>query len=75
MDKLLPIFPLNGQVRRNDIVSLVITIVIYVVAGAILGAVVNLLLGWFALLKNIICTLMGIYMLVGIVLSIWTFIK
>lgn len=77
MDKLIPYFPLNKYTRPGNVVSLVVTIVLYVVIAAILGCVVGFLGGIpiLGIIFRIISTLIWIYEVIGIVLSVFTFIK
>ena len=77
MDKLTPFFPINNSVKKGDVVSLVIAIVIYVVASAILGVCLGLLAGIpvVNLLVGIVGTLVWIYSVIGIVLSVIKFVS
>lgn len=77
MNLLLPFFPVSGSVKKGDVVSLVISIVIYVVVAAVLGFAVGLLSGVpvVSLIVGIVGTLIWIYEVVGIVLSILKFVK
>lgn len=77
MNKLLPLFPLNASIKKNNLVSLIITIVLYVVIAAVLGVVIGFVhkIPVVGLLTGIVSTLIWIYEVVGIVLAIYTFIK
>ena len=77
MEKLTPFFPINNNVKKDDVVSLVIAIVIYVVASAILGVVLGVLaaIPVVNILVGIVGTLVWIYSLAGIILAVLKFIK
>ncbi len=76
MDKILPLFPLNAKVNKEDVMSLVITIVMYVVAAVIFGLVIGLLgsIPVIGILFKIIGLLAEIYVIAGIILSVYTFL-
>ncbi len=75
MDILKKIFPHAFTVK--DVTSLIIKIVIYVLIGGIGGAIIGLLgsipvVCWFT---NIFGTIIGLYALGGVILSILVFLK
>ena len=77
MDKLLHYFPLSANVEPGNVRQFVITLAIHLVACAVLG-VLTAILGWIPLvgrLLDLIFSLMGIYCVVGLVLSIYQFAK
>ena len=70
-------FPLSASVNPGDVVSLILSMVIYVVACAVLG-ILSKVLGWIFLigfLLKLICSLLGIYCIAGIVLSVLKFFQ
>ena len=72
---LLNYFPWSRKAK--DVTGLIISIIIYLVLSVILGAAFGLLskipvLGWII---GIIGSLVGIYCLIGIVISILVFLK
>ncbi len=77
MEKLLPFFPLNAKVKKNDVVSLIIVIAIYIVVAAVLGFIIGLIssIPVVGLIGSILSLLVWIYEVVGIVLAIVTFVK
>lgn len=77
MDKLIPYFPLNAKVQKDNITSLVIAIVLYVVIAAVLGILLSFIgiIPVVGIITGIISTLVWIYEVVGIILAIVTFIK
>lgn len=72
MEKLYRFFPLSASVQPGDLRTALISVVIYLTACAILG-VVQMILGWIPLvgtLLRLVCSLLGLYCVGGIVLSI-----
>ena len=77
MQKFLPYFPLSASVLSGNAKSLIISLAIYLVACAILG-VLNAILGWIPLAGVIIgaiCSLLGLYCVAGMVLSVLNFLQ
>ena len=77
MNLLFPFFPVSASVKKGNVVSLVISIVIYVIVAAVLGFAYGLLsdVPVVGLISGIAGTLIWIYEVVGIVLSILKFVK
>lgn len=72
MKKFDPFFPLNAGVTHRDLKSLLMPLVIYLVACAVLN-VLRVILGWIPLvgwLLELVFSLLGIYCVAGIILSI-----
>lgn len=76
MNKLTPYFPLSNKVKKGDIVSLVIAIVLYVVIAAVLGLILGFIgtIPIVGIITAIINTLIWIYEVIGIVLSVIAFL-
>ena len=84
MDTLKKFFPLSWKYTK-DVSSFIIGLIIYVVASIIVGAVIGLatlLVAWIpvvgaiiAWLLGIVSSLVGVYLLVGIVILILVFTK
>ena len=77
MEKLYHYFPLSSSVTPSDTKSLVISILIYVAACAVLR-VLGVVLGWIPLvgwLLGIVFSLIGLYCVAGIVLSVLQYFK
>ncbi len=77
MEKIFTYFPLSANVLPGNVKSLIMSLVIYVVACAVLG-ILNVVLGWIPLvgwLFRLICSLLGLYCVAGIVLSILKFFR
>ena len=77
MNALFPFFPVSNNVKKGDVISLVIAIVVYVVVASILGVALAFLAGIpvVGLLVGIVSTLIWIYEVAGIVLAILKFLK
>ena len=75
MDALKKFFPVSAKAK--DVTSLVIAIVIYVVVGAIAGAILGFLSGTpiIGFLFGVVGTLVGLYCLAGIILSVLDFLE
>ncbi len=83
MDLLKKIWAFSFTVKKKDVTSLVVNLIIWIVAAAIAGLVLWLataitgwipVVGWLVgILVGIIGTVVEIYSLVGIVLSILNF--
>lgn len=76
MDLLKSIFPFSFGAKK-DVVALVVNILIYLVAGAVAGVVLGLLgrIPVLGLLFRLLSGLVGLYCLVGIVLSVLDFMN
>lgn len=77
MEKMFAYFPLSASVLPGNVKSLILTLVIYVVACAVMG-ILNVVLGWIPLvgwLFRLIFSLLGLYCVAGIVLSILKFFQ
>lgn len=77
MHKVLPYFPLSASVGRGDVKSFAVSLVIYLAVSAILG-VLSMILGWIPLVGwalEFVFSLLGIYCVAGIVLSIYQFVR
>ena len=76
MDLLKAIFPFSFGAKK-DVVALVVNILIYLVAGAVVGVVLGLLgrIPVLGLLFRLLSGLVGLYCLVGIVLSVLDFMN
>ena len=84
MDILKKIFPLSFK-RTDSVANLVIGILIYLLAGIVAGAVIALatmIADWIPVLGGLLAwalgvvgSLVGLYVLVGIVLQILVFAK
>lgn len=77
MDKLFRYFPLSAAVEPGNVRQLIISLAIYLVASATLG-VLNAVLGWIPLvgkLLGVVFSLLGIYCVAGLVLSIVRFVQ
>jgi len=70
-------FPLNANVRRQELSSLILCVVVYLIISAVAGLAASLL-GWLPIIGwvvDIVAWLIGVYCLVGIVLAIIDFVK
>ena len=70
-------FPLNANVRRQELSSLILCVVVYLIISAVAGLAASLL-GWLPIIGwvvDIVAWLIGVYCLVGIVLAILEFVK
>lgn len=77
MEQLYRYFPLSSSVTPSDTKSLVISVLIYVAACAVLR-VLGVVLGWIPLvgwLLGIVFSLIGLYCVAGIVLSVLQYFK
>lgn len=84
MDKLKKFFPLSWKYTKNTS-DLIIGILIHIVAGIVVGALIKLatmITGWIPVLGaligwllGIVSSLLGLYVLAGIVLQILVFTK
>ena len=84
MDALKKIFPLSWKYTK-DIKDLIIGIVVYILAGVIAGLLIGIatkIAGWIPFLGGLLAwaigivgSLIGIYVLVGIILQILVFCK
>lgn len=79
MNALKNLFPLSFGMK--DVGKLIISILIYLVAGAVIGWVLSLLanlplVGWLlGLITGLAGTIIGLYLLAGIILAILNFLK
>lgn len=76
MDMLKKFFPYSFQAKK-DIAALVINIIVYVVVGAVAGFVIGILDGIpvLGIIFGLIGSLVGLYTLAGIVLSVLDYLK
>ena len=76
MDMLKKLFPLAFGAKK-DIVALVINILIHIVVDAVLGMVISLLAGLplVGFVFGLIGSVLGLYFLVSLILSILHFLK
>lgn len=77
MPKIYLYFPLSASVRPGDVGSLILSMVIYVVACAVLG-ILQAVLGWIPIvgvLLDIVCSLLGLYCVGGMILSVLKFFQ
>jgi hypothetical protein len=76
MDMLKKLFPLAFGAKK-DIVALVINILIHIVVDAVLGIVISLLAGLplVGFVFGLIGSVLGLYFLVSLILSILHFLK
>lgn len=79
MDKLKQLFPLSF--RGAELKDMIISIILYIVAEALVGVVffilalipiINVIV---AIVGSIVSSLLGIYVLVGIVLAVLNYLK
>ncbi len=84
MEALKKIFPLSWKYTK-DVANLVIGIILYVVVGIVAGALIalsTLLIGWIPVIGwlvawalGVVGSLIGVYVLAGIVIQILVFAK
>ncbi len=84
MDALKKFFPLSFKFSK-DVANLIVGIIVYLIVGAIAGALVflaTLITGWIPVVGGIIgwalgvvSSLIGVYVLAGIVIQILAFAK
>lgn len=77
MEKLYPFFPVSAKVKKQDLASLIISIVIYIAVGLVVG-VADKLLGWIPVLGfllGLVFYVIGIYCTVGIIIAIIRFFR
>lgn len=70
-------FPLNANVRRQELSTLILCIVIYLIISAVAGLAASLL-GWIPVVGwvvDVVAWLIGVYCLAGIVLAILDYLK
>lgn len=77
MDTLKKFFPLSFRTKDGDVASLVINILLHIVGDIIAGAIIGLLsglpfVGW---LFSLVGSLVGLYFLAGIVISLLNYFK
>ena len=77
MEALMKYFPLSKGVKADNVNELVKAIVIYVVAAVVFGFVLGLLakIPLVGFIFSLIGTLIGIYALAGIIISVLIFVK
>ncbi len=70
-------FPLNNQVTKNQVNTLIIAIVIYIVASIVVSFVLAFLsfVPVIGLLVQLVSFLFGIYCLVGLILAILKYVN
>lgn len=77
MEKLYPYFPVSTKVKKQDLASLIVSIVIYLAVSLVMG-VADKLLGWIpvlGLLLGLVFYVIGIYCTVGIIIAIIRFFR
>lgn len=76
MDMLKKYFPYSFTAKK-DLGALIINILVYVIIGAIATAVIGILKGVFiiGLLVGIVCTIIDIYVVAGVIISILDYLK
>ena len=84
MEALKKIFPLSWKYTK-DVANLIIGIILYVVVGIVAGALIalsTLLIGWIPVIGwlvawalGVVGSLIGVYVLAGIVIQILVFAK
>lgn len=76
METLKKVFPFSFK-EKKGLGALIVNILIYIVVGAIAGAVIGILRGIpvVGLLVGIVCTLIDIYVVAGIIISILDYLK
>ena len=84
MEALKKIFPLSWKYTK-DVANLIIGIILYVVVGIVAGALIalsTLLIGWIPVVGwlvawalGVVGSLIGVYVLAGIVIQILVFAK
>ena len=70
-------FPLSSSVQPGVTGSLIVSLIIYLAACAVLG-LLEKILGWIPLagwLVSVACSLLGLYGVVGMVLSVLRFLQ
>lgn len=70
-------FPLNANVRRQELSSLILCVVVYLIISAVAGLAASLL-GWLPIVGwvvDIVAWLIGVYCLVGMILAIVDYFK
>lgn len=77
MDTLKKLFPQAVKVKPEDAASLVIAILLYIVFGAVAVAIIGWLtaIPYVGFIFGLIGTLVGIYSVAGIVISVLVFCK
>ena len=77
MKQVLRYFPLSASVKAKDAGSFAVSLIIYLVVSAVLGTLTTIL-GWIPLVGSLlefVFSVLGMYCVVGIVLSIYQFVK
>jgi len=77
MEKFYQYFPLSASVQPGHAVSLFLSLVIYLAACAIMG-ILQAILGWIPVvgaILRLIFSLIGLYCVAGIVLSVLKFFQ
>lgn len=76
MDILTKLFPFSFQ-PKADMTALVINVVIYVVVAAVIGFVLAIIkkIPIVGLIPKIICSLVELYVVIGIVLSVLDYMQ
>lgn len=77
MDILKQVWPHAFKVKEKDIAALIITLIIYVLVDIVCGVIIGLLvkIPIIGILFSILGSVIGLYALVGIVLTILAFLK
>ena len=75
LKKLKPYFPVSFRVK--DVTEFVIALAMYVIAGSICALIIGLLakIPFIGFLFGIVGALAGLYVLIGIILTILVFLK
>ncbi len=77
MEKLYPFFPISTKVQKENLRSLIISIVIYISISLVMG-VADMLLGWIPVLGfllGLVFYMLGIYCTIGIIIAIIRFFR
>lgn len=84
MDALKKLFPLSFKFSK-DVANLIVGIIVYLIVGVLVGALIvlaTLITGWIPVVGDIIAwalgivsSLIGIYVLAGIVIQLLAFFK
>ena len=77
MDILKKAWPHAFKLKENDVASLVITLLIYILVDIVCGFVIGLLvkIPIIGILFTLVGSLVGLYALAGIVLTILVYLK
>ena len=75
--KLLAYFPFSAAVQPNDLSSFIRSVLVYLIGGGVLGVILKLagLLPIFGIVARLISIAVGIYCLVGFILTVLRFLN